>query len=274
LLVKKEIIMSRASDKKEDLKFRRLLKPDSKFQFSCHKGVECFNSCCRKVDIFLTPYDILRMKNRLELSSEEFLREYTGNIIGSSGLPVIFLKMRDDEERNCPFVSESGCEIYEDRPWPCRAFPLKPESSKKTDAAGKEFYSLVNEPKCLGYNEDKEWTVKEWKEDQGMDIYNEMEALFKEITQNESIVGDEILNENVRRMFYVGCYDLDRFKRFVFESRFLDVFDVDEKEIEKIKKDELELLKFALKWTKFGFVDQTALKIKDSVLKAKEDESK
>lgn len=264
--------MSRAPVKKEDLKFRRLLKPDSKFQFSCHKGIECFNRCCRKVDIFLTPYDLLRMKNALGLSSDEFLSKYTGNVLGTSGLPVVFLKMSDDEERSCPFVRDDGCEIYEDRPWPCRSFPLKPESSKKTEAAGKEHYSLIKEPKCLGYKEDKEWTVKGWKNDQGIDIYDEMEVPFKEITQSESIVGDEILNEDIRRMFYMACYDLDSFRRFVFESKFLDVFDLTKKDIEKIKKDEVELLKFALKWVKFGFIDHSALKVKESVLKAKENE--
>ena len=38
---------------------------DSTFRFSCHPGVACFNRCCADVNIFLTPYDVLRMKNRL-----------------------------------------------------------------------------------------------------------------------------------------------------------------------------------------------------------------
>jgi hypothetical protein len=70
----------------------------------------------------------------------------------------------------------------------------------------------------------------------------------------------------------MACYDLDSFRRFVFESKFLDVFDLTKKDIEKIKKDEVELLKFALKWVKFGFIDHSALKVKESVLKAKENE--
>jgi Fe-S-cluster containining protein len=268
------MVMSSKSQQKKVDPFKQLLTPESKFRFSCHEGIKCFNNCCRKVDLFLTPYDILRMKNSLELSSTEFLLEYTGYVIGDFGLPVVFLKMKDDEKHSCPFVSESGCRIYEDRPWPCRTFPLKPESSKKTEDAGKEYYSLINEPACLGYNEDREWTVDGWKEDQGIEIYNEMEALFKEITQSDKLLGDRIENEDIQRMFYMACYDLDRFKRFVFGSKFLDVFDVPKKDIKKIKKDELELLKFALNWAKFGFVDQTSLKIKDSVLKAGEDEPK
>ena len=53
------------------------LNADSEFQFKCHKGVKCFNQCCRDINIILTPYDIIRLKARLGLSSEEFLTLYT-----------------------------------------------------------------------------------------------------------------------------------------------------------------------------------------------------
>ena len=53
------------------------LGPDDKFRFACHPGVSCFNRCCHDVNIFLTPYDLLRLKNRLHMSSEEFIAEHT-----------------------------------------------------------------------------------------------------------------------------------------------------------------------------------------------------
>ena len=53
------------------------LDEDAKFTFSCHPGVSCFNQCCSDVNIFLTPYDVLRLKNRLGISSQEFLDKYT-----------------------------------------------------------------------------------------------------------------------------------------------------------------------------------------------------
>ena len=63
---------------KEDiLKNQKRLKPDSRFKFSCQPGVTCFNQCCRDVNILLTPYDVLRLKNRLGISSGEFLKKYT-----------------------------------------------------------------------------------------------------------------------------------------------------------------------------------------------------
>jgi len=50
-----------------------VLKPEDNFRFACHDGLECFTRCCRDTTIFLTPYDILRLKNALGISSETFL---------------------------------------------------------------------------------------------------------------------------------------------------------------------------------------------------------
>ena len=43
---------------------------NSTFKFKCHPNVKCFTKCCRGINIILTPYDIVRLKNRLGLSSE------------------------------------------------------------------------------------------------------------------------------------------------------------------------------------------------------------
>ena len=43
------------------------------FSFHCHSGVSCFNQCCRNLNLFLYPYDVLRLKHRLDISSDQFL---------------------------------------------------------------------------------------------------------------------------------------------------------------------------------------------------------
>ena len=74
------------------------LGPKSKFKFQCHPGVKCFTKCCRGINIILTPYDIIRLKNRLDLPSEEFLTLYTEpQILEKTGLPVVTLKLLEDE---------------------------------------------------------------------------------------------------------------------------------------------------------------------------------
>ena len=49
-----------------------VLGPEDTFRFACHPDLKCFTQCCRGTTIFLTPYDVLRMKNALGISSESF----------------------------------------------------------------------------------------------------------------------------------------------------------------------------------------------------------
>lgn len=237
-----------------------VFRADDTFNFQCHHGLACFTSCCRDITIFLSPYDVLRMRKRLGLSSGEFLAKYTERLISyDTGLPAVVLKMNEDEEKRCPFVTpQHGCKIYPDRPWSCRMYPV---DIKVKD----EWYCMATTPeRCHGLREPRELTIAEWMTDQGLDVYEEVEAVFKEVTLG-LIPGHKNLNEQIYEMFYMACYDLDRFRRFVFETSFLDTFDLPEELVEKIKTDDFELLQLGFKWLKFGLVDRNALKIKEEV---------
>ncbi|MFO7839950.1 MAG: YkgJ family cysteine cluster protein [Desulfosalsimonadaceae bacterium] len=246
-----------------------VLRPGDRFQFDCHAGLSCFTRCCRDITIFLTPYDILRIKNALGISSEVFLAEYTHALIGENGMPLVALKMRDDEAKSCPFVTPQGCSIYSDRPWSCRIYPLQPESTKTTEKAGRQYYSVMDVPFCMGFSEKKVTTVRQWMEDQGVFTYMEMEKFFKKITRNPFLSDKVIENPKIQQMIYMACYDLDRFRRFVFESSFLDQFETDPGEVEKIRTDDEALFKFAMKWLEYGLIGQQGLKVKPEVMAAK-----
>jgi Fe-S-cluster containining protein len=234
------------------------LDKNSKFQFKCHKGVKCFTECCRDINIILTPYDIIRLKNRLELSSEEFLAIYTvPHILEKTDLPVITLKLlekegSDSDGNACPFVREDGCLVYADRPTTCRYYPLGVASlSHKEDSDGDEFYFFVHEPHCLGFEEDANWSVAEWREDQGVDIQDEVNADWTDlVVRKRSFPVNIKLTDQSKQMFFMVSYNIDKFKKFVFESSFLDRYKVDDETLKTIKGDEVALLKFGLKWLK------------------------
>ncbi len=236
-----------------------------KFRFSCHKGVACFTKCCRNVNIFLTPYDILRMKKRLGISSEEFLEKYTRTLIGDgSSLPVVLFKMREDGDKACQFLTEEGCSIYEDRPWSCRLYPLDKDSTEED-----EFKLIVGEDFCFGQKEPKEWILEDWLEDQGFITYDNMNMLFGQIAGVESGWKDKVPDKSVIDMFYMTCYNIDKFRRFVFESKFLDLFEVDPATVDRMKVDDQELLKFGFKWLKFGLLGERTLVLKKDAAEKK-----
>jgi len=230
---------------------------DEKFKFSCHRGLACFNSCCRDINIFLTPYDVLRMRRGTGLSSGEFLETYTIALLGEDGIPLVVLKMKEDERKTCPFVASDGCGIYQDRPWSCRMYPVFPVSSEERE------FLIEEKASCLGFREDKESTVREWKKNQEIDIYDKMNQAYKEITHHDYFQMGNKLDSGKTKLLYTAVYDLDAFKRFLFKTRFFDIYDVEEEVIEKIKNDEEELLSFGYRWVRFSLFSENTLELKD-----------
>ncbi|MBW1714158.1 MAG: YkgJ family cysteine cluster protein, partial [Deltaproteobacteria bacterium] len=149
------------------------LKPVSgRFRFACHPGMACFTVCCRKLDLVLTPYDILRLKKQLGLEAGQFLEKHTLPADPRrSRWPLVRLRMEDKGQ--CPFLSAQGCGVYPDRPSACRTYPLA-RAARPGASPGQveEGYFLVEEDFCQGFDQDQVWTVQKWVTDQGLVPYH------------------------------------------------------------------------------------------------------
>ena len=239
------------------------------FRFRCHKGIACFTRCCADLNLVLTPYDVLRLKNRLDLSSADFLERYTEPCPRQQGrFPLQRLKMNQDSKRRCPFVAEEGCAVYEDRPGACRIYPLGRAASKMdggSETRTKLF--LVREPHCLGLQEDKAWTITEWLASEGLNEYIALNDQWLEITTSRRSLGRRADVLRKIQMFTMASYNLDRFKTFIFESRFLDLFEIDSDLREKLRHDEPALLRFAMRWLKFSLFGLPTMKPRNAAPK-------
>jgi len=224
------------------------------FHFDCHPGVHCFTRCCRGIKIILTPYDIIQLKNRLSLTSEKFLAEYTvTETLDNGNLPIVILKLLDDEQQSCPFVGKDGCGVYEDRPTTCRYYPVGMASvsgcGKNLDDQNENQFFFIYEPHCRGFEEKTEWTIGQWRKNQGVEIHDEVNAEWTNLmVRKQSFPAHIKLIEQAQQMFFMASYDIDRFRRFVFESTFLKRYTIEPEIVEKIKEDEPALLQFALRW--------------------------
>lgn len=226
--------------------------PDEPFRFACSPGVACFNACCRDLNQSLYPYDILRLKKRLRLSSGEFLERYTSQHIGpGSGLPVVTLKPNDASRLTCPFVSEKGCRVYSDRPASCRTYPLVRAISRCRET-GKitERFMLLNEPHCLGHNEPNRQTVRQWIEDQQIKTYNYINDKLMQIIRLKNQVLPGPLDLKSRQLVYLALYDLDNFRNQIFKNELLADFEVHPEKLKSAKADDTELLEIGMEWVK------------------------
>ncbi len=238
---------------------------DDSFTFRCEKTMECFNSCCRDVTIVLTPYDIIRMKHFLQLDSAEFLKQYTMSPFAKDQkIPAVILKMHP-ETKKCPFVTEEGCSIYANRPWACRMYPLGMAEPDKPTSTDRGFHFLLREDFCQGHTAGRTVTVRDWIIEQGIEDYDMMGASFKALMLHPFWNEKGFLKPDQIDMYYMACYDLDRFRRFIFETRFLTLFEIDEEKVEVIRKNDFELLDFAMHWLKFSLFHEKTMKIKRSV---------
>ena len=247
---------------------------NSKFSFRCHRDIRCFTRCCNRTSIVLTPYDVVRITDRLGVSSGDFLEKYTyTHVDEQNSHPYAVLKMTDEQEGKCPFAGAEGCSIYEDRPSNCRYFPVgqglmivDSEKGPKND----EFYFFIKDPNCLGYQGDKEWTIGSWRSDQGADVYDEMNKEWKEIQLRRNTAEQSGLDPKKQALLFMASYDIDKFKKFVFESRLLDLFEMDKEEIEKMRDDRIALMKFGFKYLKYVLMLEETLKVKEEYRKGKQ----
>ena len=224
------------------------------FSFSCHPGMSCFTKCCAALHLLLTPYDILRMKRRLGLSSDRFLDTYTETRIDRHPrFPMVLLRMNKDPGRTCPFVSPEGCTVYEDRPGACRIYPLARAARRSPFAEDtKEKFFVVKEEHCLGFEESRLWTIESWMCDQGLSPYNQRNDQWLEIISSPRSLGSKADIPRKLQMYFMASYNLDYFRSFVFMSRFFQRFQVSDAMRARMEEDDSALMAFAFQWLKFS----------------------
>ncbi|MBK8738626.1 MAG: YkgJ family cysteine cluster protein [Betaproteobacteria bacterium] len=220
-------------------------------RFQCRKGIACWNACCSNIDISLTPYDILRLKHRFGISSGEFLQKYTvpyemerDSIAGVKLRPV-------ENGTACQFMTPEGCSVYEDRPTACRYYPVALLSLRRQDeSTDRNSYALVRETHCLGHNEPRPITVDDYRKEQGLVEYDELARGWRQLVLKKKSSGPTIGKPSVRsrQLFFMACYDIDRFRPFVASDGFNDLYDLPPETLEKILGDDTELMLFGFRF--------------------------
>jgi len=92
--------------------------------------------------------------------------------------------------------------------------------------------------------------VAEWKRDQGLSIYNEMNDLIMEILSLKNRSKKARLTPSEDDLFSMAFYDLDRFRDFAFDKRLWEACHLREDLVEAMRDDDLTLLRFAIEWIK------------------------
>ncbi len=217
------------------------------FCFDCSPDAPCFNRCCRQLTLPLTPYDVLRLRRRLDMPSDRFLDRFCSiRNFPDSGLPIGMLRMLKDPDETCPFVTPAGCQVYDDRPGACRSYPLGRGTSIGREGVIETFY-LVEEKHCQGFVDGRDWTPREWFEHEGLDVYNASNDRYMRLGAMITASGAPV-NEKMANMAVLCLYQLDRFREFIEKMRVFERVRVDAGRRQAVMESDESCLEFGLDW--------------------------
>ena len=220
-------------------------------QFQCRKGIACWNACCSNIDISLTPYDIVRLKQHLELSSSEFLNRYTVPYeMEKDGIAGVKLRPVDGGTA-CRFMTDAGCGVYADRPTACRYYPVALLSMRKQDeSVDRQYYAIVREDHCLGHREPRTQTIDEYRAEQGLPEYDDLAHGWRQLILKKKSSGPTVGKPSKRslELFFMTCYDIDRFRSFVASDSFSGIYDLPADELHAMLLDDVTLLQFGFRF--------------------------
>lgn len=237
-----------------------ILEPGTEIQFRCHKGISCFNACCKHADIQLTPYDIIRLKDNLGISGTELLKNHTVPFeMDKDGMPGV--KLRTDNDGACLFVTDEGCSVYADRPTACRYYPVGHMAVHEAGATEDETrFFLVKEDHCKGHEEDRSITISDYRKEQQVEQYDHVNKEWMQLILKKKSAGPAIgrPSDTSLQFFFMCSYDTDRFRRYVLSDAFRSSYDLEDGFYETMEKEDVALMQFGarlLKQVLFG--DQT-----------------
>lgn len=189
------------------------LEANETFSFACHPGVPCFTDCCRQLELALTPYDVLRLARETGMHSREFLDQYViQEQDEEETFPRFYLTMVDDGRASCVFVSEKGCTVYPGRPGACRAYPMGRAAIRQTDNTIEEFFVLLREEHCHGFQENTLQDSQKYSADQNLLEFNKFNDTLATLLQHDKIRQGLKLTPEQIKLFVLALYDLDAFR--------------------------------------------------------------
>jgi len=170
----------------------------NKFNFNCHMTA----CCCQNMEIFLNPYDILKISENLNVTTTEIIDEF-----------ILFLEDRETglfrpilksaRTGLCKFNIDKLCTIHVNRPLSCRLFPLARISGK---------FLLQQAPFCTGLTDITSIKLTDYLNESSVEEYLSMSDLYHlkyDVLKN--LNNGLLKNEYYNNLLNILLYDIDFF---------------------------------------------------------------
>jgi Fe-S-cluster containining protein len=224
------------------------LAPGESFSFACHCGLACFNTCCANKRLPLYPYDLLRLRRGLGLTSAEVLaRLATLEEDPASGWPALRLTLTG--EGRCPLLGPAGCTVYAHRPAACRTYPLARAAAPGADGGpAREVFLRQESPACLGWQEARALSVEQWVDEQGLAPYQEANDRLLGLFLHPRRKGRVTLTQAQTHAVILALYNIDVFRQWAQTPGAAGRLGVDPASLGAVLADDEELLALGQEW--------------------------
>jgi Fe-S-cluster containining protein len=166
--------------------------------------------------------------------------------------------------------SHSGCcGIYENRPSACRYYPVGLLPLRRTGVNQDEHhYCIVQEDHCKGHDEDNQLTIGQYRKEQGVEEYDEMNREWYQIILKKRSAGPAIGKppEMTFQLFFMASYDIDRFRRFVTSDSFKKTYTLEDATYKSFEDNDVALMKFGFQLMKQVFFGEMTIPTKDGAV--------
>jgi hypothetical protein len=131
-----------------------------------------------------------------------------------------------------------------------------------SESSDERHFLLIKEDHCKGHDEDHIQTIGEYRKEQGVEIYDDLNHEWYQIILKKKSTGPTIgkPSEMSLQMFFMASYDIDRFRRFVMSDSFIKMYDLTDDEYAALEKDDIALMKFGFKLMKQVFFGEMTIK--------------
>jgi len=137
-------------------------------------------------------------------------------------------------------------------------------------------YALVEESHCMGHKEAREITVADYRKEQKVEEYDELNRDYYRIILKKKSAGPAIGKPSPTsfQFFFLVCYDIDRFKDFLSAPNFRAVYDISDEEYETIMTDDVERLKFGYRLLMQVLFGEDKIPLKEGAFEKRMEERK
>jgi hypothetical protein len=122
--------------------------------------------------------------------------------------------------------------------------------ASRTRAVDRQYYAIVREDHCLGHQEPRTQTIDEYRAEQGLPEYDDLAHGWRQLILKKKSSGPTVGKPSKRslELFFMTCYDIDRFRSFVASDSFSGIYELPADELHAMLLDDVTLLQFGFRF--------------------------